>query len=82
MSTIKPLKWLSGGQEAIPYTNREVNTSTFETSANLLLTMYLTSTGMTVNGNAKQKHLGCKKCGANQKQQWKQAGATKRFDIS
>ena len=23
--------------------------------------MYLTSTGMTVNDNAKQKHLGCKK---------------------
>ena len=31
---------------------------------------------------AKQKHLGCKKCGANQKQHCKQAGATKRFDIS
>ena len=32
--------------------------------------------------HAKQKHLGCKKCGANQKQHCKQAGATKRFDIS
>ena len=31
---------------------------------------------------AKQKHLGCKKCGANQKQHCKQAGATKRLDIS
>ena len=31
--------------------------------------------------DAKQKHLGCKKCGANQKQHCKQAGATKRFDI-
>ena len=31
---------------------------------------------------AKQKHLGFKKCRANQKQHCKQAGATKRFDIS
>ena len=32
--------------------------------------------------NAKQKHLGCKNVRANQKQHCKQAGATKRFDIS
>ena len=32
--------------------------------------------------DAKQKHLGVKKCGANKKQCCKQAGATKRFDIS
>ena len=31
---------------------------------------------------AKQKHLGVKKCGANQKQHSKQAGVTKRLDIS
>ena len=28
--------------------------------------------------DAKQKHLGCKKCGANQKHHCKQAGTTKR----
>ena len=32
--------------------------------------------------HAKQKHLGVKQCGANQKQHCKQAGATKRSDIS
>ena len=32
--------------------------------------------------NAKQKHWGVKKCGANQKQHCKQAGETKKFDIS
>ena len=31
---------------------------------------------------AKQKHLGCKKCGANQKQHCRQADMTKRCDIS
>ena len=37
---------------------------------------------MYVSINAKQKHLGCKKGGANQKQHCKQVGATKTFDIS
>ena len=32
--------------------------------------------------NAKQKHLGHKKCEANQKQHCKQVGATKNFDVS
>ena len=36
--------------------------------------------GESVNGNAKQKHPGYKKCGANKKQPY--LCATKRFDIS
>ena len=36
----------------------------------------------TSRSHAKQKHLGFKKGGANQKQHCKQAGVTKRFDIS
>ena len=43
---------------------------------NVIYCTHKTNIG-SVDSNAKQKHLRCKKCEANQKQHWTQAGVTK-----